>query len=293
MKKFQNSTRHNHQYLRVRVEPKVYFFWNAAIMAVVCLFSVFIISALLTNSTDKFNLNTSKYIQFKGFFTGNITQTPRFGETMNLNASFSFSRLSFARSRPIVAFVGPVPRLSLIQFGETMKVNHSSAFSCSSLSHCLPFSTGHHLQLSDSIVFFVGADPPLSLDLSAGREQPLAVVFCPFCHFSVIFIATISHIHTGIKFCQTHSQLFPASPGLLLASKWPSMILTGPPFYCRRRTRLNLCILLLLIIGGVEVNPGPSSSPNLTFGMLNTRSVVNKAPLLHSLIAIMTCPSWH
>ena len=31
--------------------------------------------------------------------------------------------------------------------------------------------------------------------------------------------------------------------------------------------------------------PGPSSSVNLIFGMLNTRSVVNKAPLLHSLIA--------
>ena len=83
----------------------------------------------------------------------------------------------------------------------------------------------------------------------------------------------------------THSKLFLASPGLLLANKWPPMILTGPPFYCCRRTRFNLCILLLLIIGGVEVNPGPSSSVNLTFGMLNTRSVVNKAPLLHSLIA--------
>ena len=51
-----------------------------------------------------------------------------------------------------------------------------------------------------------------------------------------------------------------------------------------RRTRLNLSLLLLLIIGGIEVNLGPSSSLNLTFGMLNTRSVVNKAPLLHSLI---------
>ena len=47
----------------------------------------------------------------------------------------------------------------------------------------------------------------------------------------------------------------------------------------------SLCILLLLIIGGVEVNPSLSSSVNLTFGLLNTRSVVNKAPLLHSLIA--------
>ena len=67
-------------------------------------------------------------------------------------------------------------------------------------------------------------------------------------------------------------------------NKWPLLTLTGPPFHCSRRTRLNLSMLLLLIIGGVEVNPGPSSSPNLTFGMLNTRSVVNKVPLLHSLI---------
>ena len=70
-----------------------------------------------------------------------------------------------------------------------------------------------------STMFFVGADPPLSLDLSASHKQPLAVVFHPFSHFSVTFIATVSHNHTGLKFCQTHSQLFPASPGLLLANK--------------------------------------------------------------------------
>ena len=56
------------------------------------------------------------------------------------------------------------------------------------------------------------------------------------------------------------------------------------PDYCRRRSRLNLSIPLLLVIGGVKVNPCPSPSTNLPFGMLNIRSVVNKAPLLHSLI---------
>ena len=76
----------------------------------------------------------------------------------------------------------------------------------------------------------------------------------------------------------------PISSGLFSLNKWPLLTLTGPPFYCSRRTRLNLSMLLLLIIGGIEVNPGPSSSLNLTFGMLNTRSVVNKAPLLQSLI---------
>ena len=219
------------------------------------------------------------------FFTGNITHTPRFGETMNLNASFSLLRSSIARSRPIMIFAGTDPQLSLIDFGETMNLNYSSAFSCSSFSLCLPFLPDYHLYLSHQIVFFVGAAPPLSLDHSAGRKQPLAVEFHHFCHFSVTFIAAIAHIQPELRFFKTLCQLLLIPPGLLLANKWPPMFLTGPPFYYRRRTRFNLCILLLLIIGGVEVNPGPSSSVNLTFGSLNTRSVVNKAPLLHSLIA--------
>ena len=110
--------------------------WNAANMAVMCLFSIFIISALITNSTDKFNNNTSKYLLINRFFTGIITQTLRFGETINLNASFSLSRLSIARSRPIMVFAATDLQLSLIQFGESMNLNHSSAFSCSSFSPC-------------------------------------------------------------------------------------------------------------------------------------------------------------
>ena len=106
----------------------------------------------------------------------------------------------------------------------------------------------------------------------------------PFLSFSVTFIAAIAHIQPELRFFQTHSLLFLIPPGLLLANKWPPMFLTGPPFYCRRQTLFNLCILLLLIIGGVGVNTGPSSSVNLTFGSLNTRSVVDKAPLLHGLI---------
>jgi hypothetical protein len=78
----------------------------------------------------------------------------------------------------------------------------------------------------------------------------------------------ISHIYPKLRFFQAHSQLFLIIPGLLLANKCPPMILAGPPFYYRRQTRFNLGILLLLIIGGVEVNPGSSSSVNLTFGSL-------------------------
>ena len=68
------------------------------------------------------------------------------------------------------------------------------------------------------------------------------------------------------------------------SNRWPFLLIAELPFYCRHRFRWNLSMLLLLIIWGVEVNPGPSPSTNLTFGMLNIRSVVNKAPLLHSLI---------
>ena len=203
---------------------------------------------------------------------------------MNLNVSFSLLRSSIARSRPIMIFAGSYPQLSLVPFDKTTNSNYS-AFSCSSFSLCSPFLPDYHFYLSYQIVFFVGAAWPLSLDHSAGRKQPIAVEFHHFCHFSLTFIKAIAHIQPELIFLKTQCHFLLIPPGLLLANKWPPMFLTGPPLYCRRRTRFNLCILLLLIIGGVEINPGPSSSVNLTFGSLNTRLVVSKAPLLHSLIA--------
>ena len=155
----------------------------AANMAVMCLFSISIILALITNSTDKFNNNTPKYLLINRFFTGNITHTPRFGETMNLNASFSLLRSSSARSRPIMVSAGTDPQLSLIHFGETMNLNCSSAFSCSSFSLCSPFFPDYHLCFSHRIVFFVGAAPPLSLDHSAGRQTATRRKISPFLSF--------------------------------------------------------------------------------------------------------------
>ena len=236
------------------------------------------------DSTVKLTNNISKYLQISCFFTGNITHTPRFGETMNINASFSLSRSSIARFRPNMIFTGIDPQLSLIHFGETMNLNCSSALSCSSFSFCSPFLPDYHLYLPHQIVFFVGAAPPLSPDHSAGRKQQFAAIFHCFSHFSTTFIAIHPHIQPGLTFLSFRSPFFLMSPGLLLTNQWPSMLLTGPPFHCRRRNRLSHAILLLLIIGGVEVNPGPSSSLNLNFGLLNTRSGVNKAPLLHCLI---------
>ena len=43
----------------------------------------------------------------------------------------------------------------------------------------------------------------------------------------------------------------------------------------------------LLRLGGVEANPGPSSSAytGIAFGLLNARSAVHKAALIHDVIA--------
>ena len=140
------------------------------------------------------------------------------------------------------------------------------------------FRPAPHLSSNFSTVFLVtnastdfsGFETLLSLSYASPENRHFAHEFQCFHQLLTSFVAV------DIR--------FPVSPGLFSLNKWPVLILTGPPFYCRRWTRLNLSTLLLLIFGGVEVNPGPLSSPNLTFGMLNTRSVVNKAPLLHSLI---------
>ena len=125
-------------------------------------------------------------------------------------------------------------------------------------------------RVSNAPMDFSGFETLSSLNHASSENRHFAHKFHFFHQVSASFISIDIRFHI--------------SPGLFSLNKWPLLTLTGPPFHCSCRTRLNLSMLLLLIIGGVKVNPGLSSSPNLTFGMLNTRSVVNKAPLLHSLI---------
>ena len=72
-------------------------------------------------------------------------------------------------------------------------------------------------------------------------------------------------------------------PGLINLP--PSLLLCRSSTYFFRpregRSRAAVLVALLLLLGGVEVNPGPT----VTMGSLNIRSGVNKAALLHSLIA--------
>jgi len=44
-------------------------------------------------------------------------------------------------------------------------------------------------------------------------------------------------------------------------------------------------VALLLLLGGIEVNPGPSTSPSSFVGLLNSRSACHKAALIHDVIA--------
>ena len=64
------------------------------------------------------------------------------------------------------------------------------------------------------------------------------------------------------------------------------------------RTVSSFVIVSLLLVAGVEPNPGPSSSSSIGFGLVNARSAVKKAALVHDLIAdlrlevLMLTESW-
>jgi len=66
---------------------------------------------------------------------------------------------------------------------------------------------------------------------------------------------------------------------------------SSPTVVCSRvyqprphRSPSAVIIALLLLLGGVDCNPGPSASPSSSVGLLNARSACNKAPLIHDVI---------
>ena len=199
-------------------------------MAVTYLLSIFIISAINSNFTVKFSINTSKFTEINNFFTGNLPGTlhnSRFGETTNLNSSLPVSSSSFARAHPIV---GTDPPLSPTGFGETTNLSDSFSFfgscfsSSPSLSPCSSVSSDHRHHHFRPVMFSVGVDPPLSPDLSNDFKQFAATFHC-FSHLSTTFIAINPHIHPGLTFLSFRSPFFLMSPGLLLTNQWPSMLL--------------------------------------------------------------------
>ena len=57
---------------------------------------------------------------------------------------------------------------------------------------------------------------------------------------------------------------------------------------CRRQSSPAVLVAMILLLGGVETNPGPAASTaqsGAAFGLLNARSVVHKATLIHDVIA--------
>ena len=74
-------------------------------------------------------------------------------------------------------------------------------------------------------------------------------------------------------------------------SLWPSVDMrlrlpSGRRVYTpkARRSWCDVFIALLLLMAGVESNPGPAAPGALKLGVLNARSAVNKAPLIHDMI---------
>jgi len=52
-----------------------------------------------------------------------------------------------------------------------------------------------------------------------------------------------------------------------------------------QRSPSTVLVAPLLLIGGIELNPGPSASPSSCMGLLNSRSACHKAALIHDVIA--------
>ena len=51
-----------------------------------------------------------------------------------------------------------------------------------------------------------------------------------------------------------------------------------------RRSLRHVFVAALLLIAGIERNPGPSNTPALKMGLINARSMVNKSALIHDVI---------
>ena len=58
-----------------------------------------------------------------------------------------------------------------------------------------------------------------------------------------------------------------------------------PPQPQRSPSTVLVALLLLLLLGGIELNPSPSASPSSCVGLLNARSACHKAALIHDVIA--------
>lgn len=100
--------------------------------------------------------------------------------------------------------------------------------------------------------------------------------------------------------CQLEMPLMTATDGQLhVFAQWeciPCAELFDAPLVllCCRQTRYyfkpassswrHSFLAFLLLIGGVERNPGPSSQSKINMGLVNARSIVNKTALIHDVI---------
>ena len=118
---------------------------------------------------------------------------------------------------------------------------------------------------------------------------------CVYFFFIVYFLYSLGSgpavtVRHPFSFDTTPHQACYVSPSLFTPSVMLLQLRLNSPVIPRSRlSSSNLWLLsLLLLSGNVESNPGPltpSSKTGISLGSLNVRSAVNKAPLIHDIIA--------
>ena len=106
-----------------------------------------------------------------------------------------------------------------------------------------------------------------------------------------LFVNTKTTLLTSGCCTQRTCQLMGRAQPALSAVMWRDKRLRipfGQPIFGADHSRLSTSFALLLLIGGVEINPGPTVptvQPSVNFGLLNARSAKCKAALIHDVIA--------
>jgi len=108
-----------------------------------------------------------------------------------------------------------------------------------------------------------------------------------------LLLLAITSQHSGLKFVKhdcTRNQLSPfiaVSPALCRLASDRRLFAVADRVYRPQpqRSPSTVLVALLLLLSGIERNPGPSASPSSCLGLLNARSTCHKAALIHDVIA--------
>lgn len=130
----------------------------------------------------------------------------------------------------------------------------------------------------------------LVIGQSANIQPVLLANLTSSCDINISYFRSLETISSS--YSAINSDMFNLSPVLLFVRSSRFVYVPRP-----RRSSAAVLTALLLLLGGIELNPGPGVSC-AAIGSVNVRSVIHKSVLLHSLIAennldvIALCETW-